>query len=202
MNVHGSHTSSQPSGIRSLFRLVTLCHRRLAYILLYTCRRTYPTGHNSLLSSWSGKHLQIILYLQTIGSIFHHGLTCTWLPGVPWSLLTSNILSAWYRLASGIMDDLVSFFVVYFSVSASCAKLRYHLSLISSGVVLECWFYEKKVLGNPISGSKPSCSSLSSEKIVMHLAPHWSFLLQRLLHDYIFFVEWLFSVHFLQWKKH
>ena len=68
-----------------------------------------------------------------------------------------------YRLASGIRDDLVSFCVVAFSVSATCAKLKDHISLISSGVVLECRFDDKKVLGNPISGGKSSCSSLFSE---------------------------------------
>ena len=39
MNIHVSHTSSQPSGIRSFWQLVPSCHHRRAYPLLHTSGR-------------------------------------------------------------------------------------------------------------------------------------------------------------------
>ena len=80
MNFHGSHTSSQPPGIRYFFRLVPLRHRRQAYPLLRNSGRTSSTSRDSLLSSWLGKILQIIIYCQALGSFCHRVLTFTWRP--------------------------------------------------------------------------------------------------------------------------
>ena len=56
---------------------------------------------------------------------------------MPCTLLTPNMQSAQYLLASGMNLDLTNFWVVALRVSVACAKLSPHLSLRSSGVVLE-----------------------------------------------------------------
>jgi hypothetical protein len=76
---------------------------------------------------------------------------------VPLSLLTLNILSVSYLLAKGISAERMRRLVVAASVSVSCATLSPHLSLSSSGVVLECLSLERKVCGgvNSYSCSGP-----------------------------------------------
>ena len=66
---------------------------------------------------------------------------------VPCILRTSNIRSALYLHASGIISGLVSFCVVDFSVSASWDILSPHLSLRSSAVLIECLFLDRNVRG-------------------------------------------------------
>ena len=51
-------------------------------------------------------------------------------------------------------SGLTNFWVVALRVSVDCSKLSPHLSLRSSGVVLECRLDNKNVLGGPMSPRK------------------------------------------------
>ena len=76
---------------------------------------------------------------------------------VPSSRFTENIRSVRYLLASGINADRIRRRVVALSVRDACATLSPHLSLRSSGVVLECLSLDRKVCGgvNSCSSSGP-----------------------------------------------
>ena len=79
---------------------------------------------------------------------------------MPFTLLTSNMQSAWYLLVSGMTADLTNLWVVALRVSVACAKLSPHLSLRSSCVVLECCLNDKNVLDSPMSLRVYAFSSL------------------------------------------
>ena len=63
------------------------------------------------------------------------------------SLLTLNRQYARYLRLGGIIAYHRSFCVVDFSVSDYCETLIPHIFLKSSGVVLECWYADKKARG-------------------------------------------------------
>ena len=64
---------------------------------------------------------------------------------LPLILLTSNILSARYRLLNVRTADVTNRCVVVLSVSAAFPRLNPHLSLKSDGVVLVCRSEETNV---------------------------------------------------------
>ena len=70
---------------------------------------------------------------------------------IPCTHLKSNMQSARYLVASGMTADLTNFWVIALSLIVACAKLSPHLSLRSSGVVLECRLDGKNILRSPIS---------------------------------------------------
>ena len=77
---------------------------------------------------------------------------------MPFTRHTSNMQSARYLLASGTDADLTTFWVVDLRVSVACAKLSPHISLRSSGVVLECQLKDKNFLGGPMYFRVSACS--------------------------------------------
>ena len=81
---------------------------------------------------------------------------------IPCILFTSNIWSDLYRLASGIIADLVTFCVVAFKFNAAWAKIVLQRSLRSSRVVLEFLFSDRNVWGIFMSRMNSSHDSGSS----------------------------------------